>query len=79
MGFVIVSYGITSSFNSVITGRVVKYIPEYCVIYMGLAINLALMLFLIFWQRTPSFIAVFAFALAWGVTVGVWNTMIPGN
>ena len=79
VGFVIVSYGITSALNSLVTGRLVKYIPDYWFIYCALAINVALMLFLTLWERQPSFPAVFVFALGWGVTVGVWNTLIPGE
>ena len=79
VGFVIVSYGVTSALNSLVTGRLVKHIPDYWFIYGALAINVGLMLFLTLWQRGPSFAAVFVFALGWGITVGVWNTLIPGS
>ena len=78
VGFVIIAYGITSALNSLVTGRLVKHIPDYLFIYSAVIANVGLMLFLILWERQPSFIAVFGFALCWGVTVGVWNTLIPG-
>ena len=73
------TYGLFSGLAALISGRMVKYIPEYALIYTGISINLAWILFLLFWTKSPNFFVIFGFAISWGLSDGIWNTMGPGE
>ena len=79
VGLALVTYGLFSGLAAVVSGRIVKYLPEYIVIYSAIGINLACILFLLFWVKSPNFWVVFGFAACWGVADGIWNTMGPGE
>ena len=78
VGFASMVYGLTSAASAISAGLVVKWIPEHFVMYLGYINNISLTLFLLFWERMPTFIVVFLFPIAWGLSDGVWNTFIPG-
>ena len=73
------TFGLASALSSIVSGYIVKYIPDSYVIYVGLTNNVGLVLFLLFWQRVPSFLVVFLFATVWGLSDGLWNTLVPGT
>ena len=52
-----------------------KFIPRYFFFVSGGLTNIALLVFLIVWERTPSFLVVFLFAFLWGTADAVWNTL----
>ena len=59
-------------------GRLYKYIPSIVIIHVGVAIEIGLSLFLIFWERSPNLYAVFGFVIGWGICDAVWNAFLAG-
>ena len=79
VGFAGMAFGLASAAGSLSSGLIVKWIPEHFIILVGYANNIALTLFLLFWERTPSFVVAFLFPIAWGLSDALWNTLIPGE
>ena len=75
MGFVLMVLGLFNALTSGIVGRIVKYVPRMVIVYTAAAINIGLIVFLRLWERGPSHLMVFLFAIGWGCTGGIWNTL----
>ena len=75
----LVASGTGGIIGTLSAGRLVKYIPQYVFMYCALLVAVGLILFLIIWERQPSYIAVFMFALGWGYSEGTLNGLLPGN
>ena len=74
-----VAFGAGGIIGALSAGRLVKYIPQCVFMYCALLIAAGLVLFLLFWERQPNYIAVFMFALGWGYSEGTVDALIPGN
>ena len=72
------SYSVSGAISGIIMGRLHHYMPQTVLVYTGVVVSLALTLFLLFWERVPSFYAVFGFAVGWGLSDGVWQSLISG-
>lgn len=79
VGLALMTYGLFSGLAALITGWIVEYVPEYVVVYTGISFNLTWILFFLFWTKSPNFFVVFGFAMNWGLSNGIWNTMSPGE
>ncbi len=75
MGFAVVVFGMVSAVASAVFGRLVKWIPRFSLYLFGGSINIGLLIFLILWQLSPSYIVVFVFVAFWGVTDAVWLSL----
>ena len=67
--------GIISALSS---GRLVKYVPQCVFTYSSLLVAAGLIVFLLVWERQPSYIAMFMFAFGWGYSEGILNASLPG-
>ena len=75
----LVASGTGGIIGALSAGGLVTYIPQYVFMYCALSVAVGLILFLIVWERQPSYIAVFMFALGWGYSEGTLNGLLPGN
>ena len=78
IGYVIVSYSISGAVAGIVVGRTYRFVPEFLLIYAGVILGGSLTLFLIFWNRMPSYLVVFSFAIGWGLCDGVWQSLVSG-
>ena len=74
----LVAFGTGGVIGTLSAGRLVKYIPQYVFMYCALSVAVGLILFLLIWERQPSYISVFMFALGWGYSEGALNGLLPG-
>ena len=75
VGFAIMVLGIVGALASMTFGKLVKWIPRYILFLFGGGINIGLLIFLILWSLSPSYVVVFVFISLWAVADAVWNTM----
>ena len=75
----VAAYGTGGIIGTLSAGRLVKYIPQCVFMYCALSVAAGLVLFLLIWERQPSYIALFLFTLGWGYSEGTIDTLIPGN
>ena len=78
IGYVIVSYSISGAVAGIVVGRIYRFVPEVLLIYAGVILGGSLTLFLIFWNRVPSYLVAFSFAIGWGLCDGVWQSLVSG-
>lgn len=64
---------------SLTAGKLVKVVPTYLIIVTAVVVHGGAVSFLLFWERSPSFVIVFAVAGAWGLGDGIWNTQVIGK
>ena len=57
-------------------GRLVKYIPQYFVVYTFLTLGLGIVIFLLWWEREPSYFASLLIVFGLGLCGGTWLTTI---
>ena len=67
-------WGLCISVSSVVAGRVATKIPRTFLVVVGALGDASVILFLIFWERVPSYAVVFVMSIVFGVGLGVWNT-----
>ena len=73
-------YGLTATVSGFLTGKIyLAYLPRYVVAIMTCLMTLALLTFLLTWEREPSYVFIFVFISLWGVTDGQWNTFAPSK
>lgn len=68
-------WGLGISISSVVVGRLATKIPRTLIVMVGALGDAATILFLLFWERVPSYAAVFVFSIVFGIGLGVWNTV----
>ena len=73
------TFGIGGALTAFAAGSVVKYIPQYFIVYTFMAINLGIVIFLILWDREPSYVASFLILFGWGACEGIWNSIPPSE
>ncbi|XP_065916825.1 protein unc-93 homolog A-like isoform X2 [Dysidea avara] len=74
VGFSLMTYGVSSTIGSYSTGKLLSYIPRYVIIVLNLLLMLGLLVFLLLWDREPSYVVVFLVPILWGICDAVWNT-----
>lgn len=72
-------FGIFSGLAAFANGRLVKVVPQYVMVYLTALVNLGVLLFLLFWERVPSYPVVFVTMAGWGVCDGIWNSVPPSK
>ena len=75
VGFTIMVLGVIGSLSSITYGKIVKWIPRYILFLFGGGINIGLLIFLILWSLSPSYVVIFVFISLWAIADAVWNTM----
>ncbi len=68
-------WGLSAGASSGALGKLATKVPPIFIMMAGIVGDAAVILFLIYWERVPSYIAVFAVAIAFGLEDGVWNTI----
>ena len=72
-------FGVGSGISAVSCGRLVKLIPQYMIIYGVYLVNAGLVVFLLVWERVPSYTAAFVTFFVWGLCDGIWNSIPPSK
>jgi len=76
VGYIAMVYAIFSGISSFLTGKIyLAHLPRYVVTIITTLITLSLLMFLIIWERRPSYVFVFAFIALWGIVMGQWITV----
>lgn len=75
VGLVLIVWGFFASASSGVVGKLATKVPRIFVMLAGFVGDAAVILFLIFWERVPSYIIVFVVSVVFGVADGVWNTI----
>ena len=60
-------------------GRLIKYVPHFVFIIVAGLVSAGLLVFLLLWNPVPSYAMVYSFALIWGLTDSVWDTLSSGS
>jgi len=69
-------YALFSGISSFLTGKIyLAHLPRYVVAIVTTLITLSLLMFLIIWERQPSYVFVFTFIALWGTVIGQWITV----
>ena len=75
VGFTLIVLGVSSAVMSIIYSRLLKYLPRFLIVLFGVALSVSTLLFMLLWERVPSYYAIFAIAVGWGAADAVWTTM----
>ena len=79
IGFVDAAFAVTTASVSLAAGKLAKIVPTYALIVAAVVIQGGVVFFLLFWERNPSYVIVFAVAGAWGLGDGIWSTQVIGE
>ena len=79
VGFVLIIFGAASAIMSGVIGRLIKFVPHFVFIVVAGLMSAGLLVFLLLWNPVPSYTMVFSFALIWGMTDAVWDTLSSGT
>jgi hypothetical protein len=74
-----ITFGIFSAMTAIINGRLVKCVPQYVMIYAVTCVNIGIVIFVLLWERTPSFPIIFLIIASWGICDGIWNSVPPSE
>ena len=74
-----VAAGVGSAVSAISNGYLARIIPQYILVYIGAAINLGALGFLLQWEREPSYYIVFIVLLGLGYSEGLWNSVPPSE
>ena len=69
------TFGVSSGVGGFVSGRLVKHVPLYLIVYGNSANFLVLLLFLLFWKPSPIHPALFVLAAVIGVCEGCFNSI----
>ena len=72
-------YGVCSALSAVVTGRLFRYIPPFLMVYFFSAVMLGTTLFLLFWERMPSYLVPCLPLLILGLCEGMWFNIPPST
>lgn len=67
------SFGVSSAVGSLFTGRILSHVPRFVIMLLNLLLMLSLMVFLLVWDREPSYAVVFVIPILWGLCDSIWN------
>lgn len=73
------TYGICSGLSAVVGGRLTKCIPQFIIVYTFSLIMLSMVLFLIFWEKEPSYVIAFVPTAIFGLCEGIWHSVPPSK
>ena len=75
VGYAIMMYGIGNSLGGFISGKILSLGIKTLLVLATLALHLATMIFLIFWEREPILPVILFVPLLWGLCDGSWITI----
>jgi len=74
VGFTIMMYGLGSALGSFVTGKLLALEMKALLELGGLVLHLAIMLFLVIWEREPILLLLLFLGALWGICDGTWVT-----
>jgi MFS family permease len=77
IGLFVITFGTCSGLSALIAGRLAKYIPQFVFYYLSALILCCVLLFLIFWERQPSYVVAFVPPALIGICEGTFNSLPP--
>ena len=75
VGYTIMVFGLGSSLGSVISGKVLSLGVKTLLVLATLILHLAIMTFLMFWERKPNLLILLLVVFLWGLCDGSWLTI----
>ena len=75
VGYIIMAYAVSSSLGGFATGKLLGLVNYNIAALGNLAIHIAVMLFLIIWEREPNYAVIFTVPSIWGLCFGAWLTI----
>ena len=79
IGVALAIFGSGSGLTALTAGRLVKYIPQYFIIYTVSTIIVGILIFLLLWKREPSYVVPFLVLFGLGTWEGVWFSTSAGE
>ncbi|XP_013379207.1 protein unc-93 homolog A-like [Lingula anatina] len=77
VGYVMMTYGVTSSLNSIVIGRLAKRVRRPFFFTIAMLLHYGLLFTFLFWQPTPDgLLILYVLAGLWGAADAVWTTEI---
>ena len=61
--------------SSLSVGWISRYTSRSGIVVLAALSQAGMILFMVFWERQPSYLMVFLVSLGWGVVDGVWMTL----
>ena len=74
VGFVIIVLGVTGAVVGMLYGKAIKVVPRFILVLLASVFSSGLVVFLLVWERVPSYAFIFSFAILWGGSESIWNT-----
>ena len=75
IGYTIMVFGLGSSLGSFISGKILSFGVKTLLVLTTLVLHLAIMTFLMFWERKPNLLVLLFVVLLWGLCDGSWLTI----
>ena len=75
VGLAVIAWGIGSSISSLVAGKISIHTSRTCVAIATALLHAGMILFMLFWEREPSYVMVFLTSLGSGIVDGVWTTL----
>lgn len=79
VGFAVVAWGISLSFSSLVLARVAVYTSCTLLAVLTATVEGGFIVFLLCWEREPSYVVVFLTSFVWGFADGLWLTFSTGE
>ncbi|XP_013396932.1 protein unc-93 homolog A-like [Lingula anatina] len=77
VGYVTMTYGVTTSLISIVIGRLAKRVGRAVFFTLAMLLHYGLLFTLLFWQPTPDgLLILYVLAGLWGAAVAIWTTEI---
>ena len=75
VGYTLMLFGLGNSLGSFISGKILSLGIKTHLVVATLALHLATMIFLIFWERKPVLPVILFIVFLWGLCDGSWLTV----
>lgn len=79
VGIASMIFGTASASTAFLSGRLVKYVPQWILVYVNTFLNAVALLFLAFWEPTPSYYILFGCVAVFGSIEGCWYSTTPSK
>lgn len=74
VGFTLAALGVSSVVTCMVYGKLLKYIPRLVITQFGVFLAILQSVFLLVWERTPSYTVIFTFSIGWGMIEAILST-----
>ena len=75
VGYVIMIYGFANSLGSFVTGKLLALEAKFQVVLAALTFHLAILVFLVIWEREPLLSILLTIPFLYGICDGAWMTV----